>query len=77
MTDLSQRTTIYFDPRIHQALRMKAASTHTSVSEIVDEAVRQLMQEDREDLQAFEDRADEPTVSYEELLKDLKRHGKI
>ena len=56
---------------------MKAASSHLSVSEIVDEAVRMQLSEDQEDLSAFDSRVREPEMSYESLLKDLKKHGKI
>lgn len=77
MSNLSKRSTIYFSPMIHQALKLKAASTDTSVSELVDEAVRLLMQEDQEDLQSISDRVSEPVISYEVLLNDLKKHGKI
>jgi hypothetical protein len=77
MSDLSKRSTIYFDPAIHQALRMRAASTQISVSELVDEAVRLMMREDQEDLAAFELRAAEPEMTYEALLADLKQHGKL
>ena len=77
MSNLSKRSTVYFDPSIHQALRLKAASTHLSVSELVDEAVRLLMREDQEDLKAFSERAKEPSMNYEELLNDLKKHDKI
>ena len=77
MSELSKRSTVYFDPTIHQALRLKAASTHLSVSELVDEAVRLLMRDDQEDLKAFSDRASEPEISYEALLNDLKKHDKI
>jgi hypothetical protein len=72
-----QRATIYFDPDLHKALRLKAADTHQSISEIVNEAVREALREDQEDLEAFADRAAEPTISYEALLKDLKAHGKL
>ncbi len=77
MSDNTKRSTIYFEPEIHNALRLKAASTHRSVSELVNEAVRQSLREDQEDLAAFEDRVAEPTISYEALLKDLKAHGKL
>jgi hypothetical protein len=77
MSELSKRSTIYFDPLIHQALRMRAAATHTSLSELIDEAVRLLMREDQEDMQAIADRVKEPEISYEVLLNDLKKHGKI
>lgn len=77
MGDLSKRSTIYFEPELHHALRLKAASTNRSVSEIVNEALRQALGEDQEDLAVFEERAGEPTLSYEELLNDLKTHGKL
>ena len=71
MSHLSKRSTIYFEPNIHQALKLKAASSHLSVSELVDEAVRLLMSEDQEDLAAFSDR------EREKEINDLKKHGKI
>lgn len=72
-----QRATIYFDSDLHKALRLKAADSHRSISEIVNEAVREALREDQEDLEAFADRVAEPTISYEALLKDLKAHGKL
>ena len=77
MGNLSKRSTIYFDPDIHQALKVRAATADSSLSELIDEAARLLMTEDEEDLQAFSDRVNEPSISYEVLLKDLKKHGKI
>ena len=77
MSELSKRSTVYFEPEIHQALRIKATSTHRSLSAVVNDAVRSALGEDQEDLQAFEDRAGEATMSYEELLDDLNRHRKI
>ena len=71
------RATIYFDADLHKALRLKAADTHRSISEIVNDAVRQAMREDQEDLAAVEDRIAEPTITYEALLKDLKAHGTL
>lgn len=77
MSDLSKRSTVYFEPDIHHALKIKAATTHQSVSEVVNEAVRMTLREDQEDLAAFEQRVNEPTISYEALLEDLKSHGKL
>ncbi len=73
----NKRSTIYFEPELHRALRLKAASTNKSVSEIVNDAVRQALREDQEDLAAISDRVAEPTITYEDLLDDLKRHGKL
>ena len=77
MSDLSKRATVYFDPNIHQALKIKAASSHQSLSELIDEAVRSLVKEDQEDLESYTDRIAEPEISYETMLDDLKKHGKI
>ena len=56
---------------------MKAAAAHVSISEVVNDAVRVALREDQEDLATFEERANEPTISYEDFLKDLKSHGKL
>ena len=77
MSQPMTRSTIYFDQDLHKTLRLKAASTHRSVSELVNEAVRVALAEDQEDLSAFENRIAEPTLTYEALLNDLKAHGKI
>lgn len=77
MSELSKRSTIYFDPQLHAALRLKAAHSHRTLSDIVNDAVRAALAEDQEDLAAFEERIAEPTISYESLLDDLKAHGKI
>lgn len=77
MDETAKRSTIYFDPKLHAALRLKAAHSHRSLSDIVNDAVRQALAEDQEDLKAFADRVSEPTISYEALLDDLKAHGKI
>ena len=73
----TKRATIYFDPDIHRALRIKAAETERSISELVNEAVKLGLAEDAEDLAAFEERAGEPNLSFEEVLKDLKKRGKV
>ena len=77
MSERTVRSTVYFEQELHKALRVKAASTNRSVSELVNDAIRQALLEDQEDLAAFDERADEPTLSYEELLNDLKAHGKL
>ena len=77
MSELSKRSTVYFESDVHQALKIKAATTHQSVSEVVNEAVRLVLREDQEDLSVFSERANETTLSYEELLEDLKSHDKI
>jgi len=77
MSEEAKRSTIYFKPELHRALRVKAAHSQRSLSDLVNDAVRMILREDQEDLSAFDERAKEATMTYEELLKDLKAHGKI
>jgi plasmid stability protein len=77
MGTTSKRSIVYFDEDLHAALRLKAVYTHRSVSDIVNDAVRLALAEDQEDLAVFQDRAGESTLNYEELLNDLKSHGKL
>lgn len=77
MISEAKRATIYLDPALHRALRIKAAETSRSMSEIVNEAVRQALAEDADDLAAFDHRAAEPLVEYETLLKRLRKDGRI
>ena len=77
MATLSKRSTIYLDPVLHHALRLKALETSCSMSKIINEALREALAEDADDLSAFEERADEPLVSYEQMVKRLKQDGRI
>ncbi len=77
MSTPTKRSTVYFDPAIHRALRLKSAETDRSISDLVNDAVKASLAEDAEDLAAFEERATEPNLSFEEVVKDLKRSGKI
>ena len=77
MSTLSKRSTVYFEPDTLKALKMRAASSDVSISELIDEAVRLLMREDQEDLIAISERSDEPEMSYEDFLSELKIDGKI
>jgi plasmid stability protein len=72
-----KRATVYFDPELHRALRLKAAHTEHSVSDLVNEAVRQSLAEDAEDLGAFRARAREPNLDFETVVKNLRRRGKL
>ena len=77
MAGQAKRATIYLEPDLHKALRLKAVETATSVSNLVNKAVREAMTEDAEDIEAFEGRAGEPLVSYEEMVKRLRKDGRI
>jgi len=72
-----RRATVYLDPEIHRALKLKAASSDQSISEMVNDAVRLALAEDAEDLEAFESRVSEPELDFDTFVKDLKRRGKI
>ena len=72
-----RRATVYLDPEIHRALKLKAASSDQSISEMVNRAVRLALAEDAEDLEAFEARVSEPEIDFDTFVKGLKRSGKI
>ena len=72
-----KRATVYFEAEIHRALRIKAAETERTISELVNEAVKRSLAEDAEDILAFEVREPEPDLVFEDVVKDLKRRGKI
>ncbi len=72
---MSKRATIYLDDRIHRAVKLKAVQTDSTISDLVNEALRISLKEDAIDLQAIQDRAHEPVRSFEDVLRDLKRDG--
>jgi len=67
----SKRATIYFDSQIHEALRLKAAQTERSISDLVNEAVKESLAEDMDDLAAFEERSGELDLVFEEVMKSF------
>lgn len=73
----AKRATVYFEPEIHRALRLKAATSDRSISDMVNDAVKLTLAEDAEDLEAFEKRKREPNLDFEQFVKALKRRGKI
>ena len=77
MATQTKRATIYFDSDLHKALRLKAVETNQSLSELVNEAVREALAEDAEDLAAFGDRAEEPVIRYDEMVTRLRKDGRI
>jgi predicted transcriptional regulator len=75
MSAKSKRATIYLDPELHRALKLKAVQMDRSISDLVSEAVRESLAGDAEDLAAFDDRAAEPNLDFEEVVRDLKKRG--
>lgn len=72
-----KRATIYLDEVVHKALKIKALETSRSISDLVNSAVKEALAEDADDLATFEDRSDEPLLSYDEMVKRLKKDGRI
>jgi plasmid stability protein len=77
MAQALRRSTIYLDPELHRALRIKAAETDRSISDLISDAVKLALAEDAEDLLAFEERASEGDLLFETVVKALKADGKI
>lgn len=72
-----KRATVYFEPEIHRALRLKAATSDRSISDMVNDAVKLTLAEDADDLEAIEKRKREPNLDFEQFVKALKRRGKL
>jgi hypothetical protein len=72
-----RRATVYFNARVHRALRLKAAETDRSISELINEAVSQSLLEDAEDIAAFKKRENEPNVRFVDAVRDMKRRGRV
>ena len=77
MDTQTKRTTIYLEPDLHKALRLKAVTISSSVSDLINLAVRESLSEDAEDIAAFEERGKEPLISYDEMVKRLRKNGRI
>lgn len=77
MANRTKRATIYLDPDLHKALKLKSFETSRSISELVNNAIREALAEDAEDIAAFDDRVSEPLISYDEMVTRLKKDGKI
>jgi len=71
------RATVYLDPELHKALRLKAVETSQSLSKLVNDAIKEALAEDAEDIAAFEGRIKEPLISYDAMIKKLKKNGRI
>jgi hypothetical protein len=74
---MQKRTTVYIDSVVDRALRLKAAETDRTMSDLVNEAIKLSLLEDAEDLSAFDERASEPDLPFEDVVKELRRRGKI
>ncbi len=77
MSTTQKRATVYLDPELHRALRVKAAETDRTMSDLVNEAIQLALAEDAEDLAAFDQRATEPNLPFEDVVKELRKRGKI
>lgn len=74
---VAKKATVYFEPALHKAIRVKAAEIDQSISDLVNEALRSYLLEDAEDLAVIASRKNEPRMDFETLVKNLKRDGKI
>ena len=77
MTELTKRATVYLEPDLHRALRLKSLETSRSMSELINSAMREDLAEDADDLAVFRTRQEEPLIPFEDFIAELKRSGKI
>jgi len=72
-----KRTTIYLEPDLHKALKLKAIETSSSMSELINTAVKESIIEDVDDNEAFAERVSEELVSYDAMIRKLKTNGRL
>ena len=77
MKTVLKRSTVYLDPQIHRALKIKAAHSSKTISQLINDAIKYSLTEDYEDLTAFEERVKEPNLDFESVLKELQSSGKL
>jgi len=75
--DSSKRATVYFTAEVHKALRLRAAASDRSISDMVNDAVRVALAEDAIDLESFAERRSEKSTSFESFVTSLKRRGRL
>lgn len=72
-----KRATVYFEPEVHRALRLRAATIDRSISDMVNDAVKAALAEDAGDLEAFDRRKNERSISFESFVRGMKRRGRL
>ncbi len=77
MKTKNKRATVYLDPGLHRALKIKSARIDRTISDLINDAVRLTLSEDYEDILAIEKRQDEANIDFKDVLKDLKDSGKL
>lgn len=75
--DTTKRATVYFEAKVHRALRLTAAASDRSISDMVNDAVKVTLNEDAEDLAAFSERKSEKSLSFDTFVQGLRRRGRI
>ena len=75
--DTQKRATVYFETDVHRALRLRAAASDRSISDMVNDAVKVILAEDAEDLAAFSKRKSDKSLSFDTFVQGLRRRGRI
>ncbi len=77
MSNNDTKTTLYLSPNVRRALKKRVVDTNQTMSEYVNRAVAFAIAEDLEDMEAIEERRNEPTESLDNFLESLKKDGLI
>ncbi len=69
------RTTITLNDKIYKALRIRAAESNESISALVEDAVKEQVLEDVDDLHTVQEREHESSIDLKRFVKELKADG--
>lgn len=70
-------TTLYLNPKIAKAAKIKAAITGKSLSTLANEGLALILREDEQLIRLARARSRQPARDYEEFIKELRRDGLI
>lgn len=71
----SKRLPVYIDAELHQAVKVQALLAGKKIYVLVEELLRQALAEEQKELRILRERTQEPVLTYEQLLAELKSHG--
>ncbi len=72
-----KKTTVYLEPEILKAAKIRAVEAEESLAEYLRKAVVAQLSEDYEDIETFKAREKEPNVSFEKMMAGLKKRGLV
>lgn len=72
-----KKTTVYLEPEILKAAKLRAVEAEESLAEYLRKAVLAQLAEDYQDIETFKSRGKEPAVTFEKMMAGMKKRGLV